>query len=161
MEKWKQLTRNNIHYFLVKLRAKKTLNTRNNYNAHVWIFLGNNSLRGIKHFPVQTSIESRSTCCTCRQLRRQMSNEENKKLYRTLLNDLRSNITAEQFRANDIAQLKGFSIWMTALPLAKEGYTLSISENFMIDINGNWNAFHLTTRVENHLQSIMPYPLIS
>jgi hypothetical protein len=58
------------------------------------------------------------------QLRRQISNKRNQRS-RTLLNDLRSNMTTEQIRANDIAQQKGSSIWLTALPLANEGYVLN------------------------------------
>ena len=39
-------------------------------------------------------------------------------------------MTEEQIRANDIAQLKGSSIWLTALPLVEEGYVLSKREFF-------------------------------
>ncbi len=39
-------------------------------------------------------------------------------------------MTEEQIRANDIAQLKGSSIWLTALLLVEEGYVLSKREFF-------------------------------
>ena len=34
-------------------------------------------------------------------------------------------MSSEQLRANDIAQMKGSSSWLTALPLKQEGYVLS------------------------------------
>jgi hypothetical protein len=50
--------------------------------------------------------------------------------YREQLQELRQRMTEEQIRANDIAQLKGSSIWLTALPLVEEGYVLSKREFF-------------------------------
>ena len=50
--------------------------------------------------------------------------------YREQLQELRQCMTEEQIRANDIAQLKGSSIWLTALPLVDEGYVLSKREFF-------------------------------
>lgn len=42
--------------------------------------------------------------------------------YQTQLEDLRCRVTDEEIRANDIAQMKGSSIWLTILPLNEEGY---------------------------------------
>ena len=39
-------------------------------------------------------------------------------------------MTPEQLRANDLAQLNGASIWLTALPLKEEGYVLNKREFF-------------------------------
>ncbi|XP_028417275.1 uncharacterized protein LOC114541674 [Dendronephthya gigantea] len=47
-----------------------------------------------------------------------------------LLQNLRSSMSEEQIRANDLAQLKGSSAWLTALPLAEEGYILTKREFF-------------------------------
>ncbi len=47
------------------------------------------------------------------------------KLHKDTLQDLRSRMTKEQIRANDIAQLKGASAWLTALPLKDEGFVLN------------------------------------
>ena len=55
---------------------------------------------------------------------------EKEERYRAQLEDLRSRMTFEQIRANDLAQVKGASIWLTALPLAREGYVLHKREFF-------------------------------
>ena len=46
------------------------------------------------------------------------------------LKDLRSRMTKEQLRSNDIAQMKGASAWLTALPLKEESYVLTKREFF-------------------------------
>ena len=43
---------------------------------------------------------------------------------------LRSNMNDEQIRANDLAQMKGSSSGLTALPLTNEGYVLTQHEFF-------------------------------
>ena len=45
-----------------------------------------------------------------------------------ILQDLRSRMTKEQIRGNDIAQLKGASSWLTSLPLKNEGFVLNKRE---------------------------------
>ena len=47
-----------------------------------------------------------------------------------LLTDLRSRMSIEQVRANDLTQLKGASAWLNALPLKDEGYRLTKREFF-------------------------------
>ena len=49
--------------------------------------------------------------------RRKIANQR-KARYKSLLDNLRSSIGEEQLRANDLAQQKGSSAWLTALPLA-------------------------------------------
>ena len=46
------------------------------------------------------------------------------------LEQLRAGMSSEQLRANDIAQMKGSSSWLTALPLKQEGYVLSKRQFF-------------------------------
>ena len=46
-----------------------------------------------------------------------------------ILNDLRTRMTKEQMRGNDVAQLKGASAWLTSLPL-EEGFVLNKREFF-------------------------------
>ena len=48
---------------------------------------------------------------------------------RTLTN-LRSRMTKEQLRGNDLAQMKGASAWLTSLPLIEEGYLSNKRESF-------------------------------
>ena len=47
-----------------------------------------------------------------------------------LLESLRSQMSKEQLRCNDVAQMKGASAWLTALPLAEEQFVLSKREFF-------------------------------
>ena len=44
-----------------------------------------------------------------------------------LLNELRGQMSEEEIRANDIAQMKGASAWLTSLPLKEEGFLLNKS----------------------------------
>ena len=46
------------------------------------------------------------------------------------LTSLRSKMTKEQLRGNDLAQMKGASAWLTSLPLKDEGYVLNKREFF-------------------------------
>ena len=46
------------------------------------------------------------------------------------LDEIRKNMTKEQLRANDLAQMKGASSWLNTLPLQDEGYTLNKREFF-------------------------------
>ena len=49
---------------------------------------------------------------------------------KALLSDIRSQMTKEQIRGNDLAQLKGASSWLTSLPLKEEGFSLNKREFF-------------------------------
>ena len=55
--------------------------------------------------------------------------EREERLQKTL-KDLRKNMSKEEIRANDIAQMKGASAWLTALPLQGEGFVLNKREFF-------------------------------
>ncbi|CAB4007253.1 Hypothetical predicted protein, partial [Paramuricea clavata] len=52
---------------------------------------------------------------------RRFVTDEKKERNKVQLELLRSTMSAEQIRANDLAQLKGSSIWLTALPLTDDG----------------------------------------
>ena len=54
--------------------------------------------------------------------------KERKERQEKLLAETRKSMTQEELRANDIAQKKGASSWLSALPLETEGYTLSKRE---------------------------------
>ena len=58
------------------------------------------------------------------EIRRRITGQRETR-YREQLEKLRQGMTEEQIPANDIAQLKGSSMWFTALPLVEEGYELS------------------------------------
>ena len=47
-----------------------------------------------------------------------------------ILKDLRTRMTKEQMRGNEVAQLKGASAWLTSLPLKEEGFVLNKREFF-------------------------------
>ena len=47
-----------------------------------------------------------------------------------ILKDLRTRMSKEQMRGNDVAQLKGASAWLTSLPLKEEGFILNKREFF-------------------------------
>ena len=59
--------------------------------------------------------------------RREIANQREAR-NKSLLQNLRSGMNDEQLRANDLAQQKGSSAWLTALPLANEGYVLTKRE---------------------------------
>ena len=50
---------------------------------------------------------------------------ERNELDKQILDSLRTKMTKEQVRANDLAQLKGASAWLNSLPLKEEGYNLN------------------------------------
>ena len=60
--------------------------------------------------------------------------------HKNKLQTLRSNMTPQQIRANDLAQMKGASAWLTSLPLEDEGFVLNKREFFgPITIRYRWN----------------------
>ena len=57
------------------------------------------------------------------------------------LDDLRSRMSMENVRANDLAQMKGASSWLTALPLKEEGYVLNKREFFdAVTLRYRWDV---------------------
>ena len=65
------------------------------------------------------------------------------------LGTLRSSMTPQQIRANDLSQLKGASAWLTSLPLKEEGFSLNKREFFdAITLRNRWNL----KRVPTHCQ---------
>jgi hypothetical protein len=58
------------------------------------------------------------------------------------LEELRQRMSVEQICANDAAQLKGSSIWLTTLPLVEERYVLSKREFF--------DTIHLMSGYSSH-----------
>ena len=65
----------------------------------------------------------------------------------TILKELRSKMSKEQVRANDLAQLKGASSWLTSLPLKSEGYVLNKREFFdALALRYRWRLKYLPTR---------------
>jgi len=70
-----------------------------------------------------------------KQVRKQRDEE-----HKQLLNQLRTTMTLHQIRANDLAQMKGASAWLTSLPLVDEGFVLNKREFFYaISIRYRWN----------------------
>ena len=60
------------------------------------------------------------------------------------LEDLRKNMSKEQLRANDVAQMKGASAWLTSLPLKDEGFMLNKREFFdAISLRYKWDLKRL------------------
>ena len=60
--------------------------------------------------------------------------------HKNKLQTLRSNMTPQQIRANDLAQMKGASAWLTSLPIEDEGFVLNKREFFdAITIRYRWN----------------------
>ena len=60
------------------------------------------------------------------------------------LHALRREMTADDLKANDIAQMKGSSSWITTLPLADENYDLNKREFYdAICIRYRWDVKHL------------------
>ena len=56
-------------------------------------------------------------------------------------------MSREQTRANDLAQLKGASAWLTTLPLKSEGYVLNKREFFdALALRYRWRLKYLPTR---------------
>ena len=66
-----------------------------------------------------------------------------------ILRELRSKMSQEQIRANDLAQLKGASAWLTSLPLKSEGYVLNKREFFdALALRYRWNLKYLPTKCQ-------------
>ena len=64
-----------------------------------------------------------------------------------MLEEVRKTMTKDQLRANDIAQLKGASAWLNALPLKDEGYDLNKREFFdAVQLRYRWDLKHLPLR---------------
>ena len=60
------------------------------------------------------------------------------------LKEIRSNMAKDQLRANDLAQMKGASAWLNALPLKDEGYTLNKREFFdAVSLRYRWRLKRL------------------
>ena len=61
-------------------------------------------------------------------------------VHKNKLQSLRSDMTPQQIRANDLAQMKGASAWLTSLPLEDEGFVLNKREFFdAISLRYRWN----------------------
>ena len=61
-------------------------------------------------------------------------------IHKSKLQSLRSDMTPQQIRANDLAQMKGASAWLTSLPLQDEGFVLNKREFFdAISLRYRWN----------------------
>ena len=78
-----------------------------------------------------------------REMRKKIESEIRKARdedHKSKLDNLRSNMTLMQKRANDLAQMKGASAWLTSLPLKDEGFVLNKREFFdAIAIRYRWN----------------------
>ena len=62
----------------------------------------------------------------------------------TTLENLRRQMTPQELKANDLAQAKGASNWLTTLPLISESFNLSKREFFdAIAVRYRWNMKHL------------------
>ena len=65
--------------------------------------------------------------------------KERKSNQEKLLEDLRTTMSKEELRANNLAQMKGASAWLNALPLEEEGYSLNKREFFdAISLRYRW-----------------------
>ena len=73
--------------------------------------------------------------------------KKNRKEYEEkVIEDLRKKMSKEQTRANDLAQMKGASAWLNALPLKVEGYTLNKREFFdAVALRYRWELRRLPT----------------
>ena len=66
-----------------------------------------------------------------------------------ILEDLRGKMSKKQTRANDLAQLKGASAWLTSLPLQSEGYVLNKREFYdALALRYRWHLKYLPTRCQ-------------
>ena len=73
-------------------------------------------------------------------------NKEKKQYQERLLTSLRSKMTKNQLRGNDVAQMKGASAWLTSLPLKDEGYVLNKREFFdSVSMRYRWDLKRLPT----------------
>ena len=64
-----------------------------------------------------------------KEIENQIKAEKNR-YQQAILADIRSRMTKEQIRGNDVAQMKGASAWLTSLPLKEEGFVLNKREFF-------------------------------
>ena len=64
-----------------------------------------------------------------REIEREIK-EARESTHKLKLERLRTTMTEEQLRANDLSQLKGASAWLTSLPLKDEGFVLNKREFF-------------------------------
>ena len=64
-----------------------------------------------------------------REIEREIK-ESRESTHKLKLERLRTTMTEEQLRANDLSQLKGASAWLTSLPLKDEGFVLNKREFF-------------------------------
>ena len=72
---------------------------------------------------------------------------ERNELDKQILDSLRTKMTKEQVRANDLAQLKGASAWLNSLPLKEEGYNLNKREFFdALALRYRWDMKRLPFR---------------
>ena len=73
--------------------------------------------------------------------------KKNRKEYEEkVIGDLRKKMSKEQTRANDLAQMKGASAWLNALPLKEEGYSLNKREFFdAVALRYRWELRRLPT----------------
>jgi len=61
-----------------------------------------------------------------------------------ILENLRREMTRQELKANDLAQAKGASNWLTTVPLKSENFNLSKREFFdAIAVRYRWNMKHL------------------
>lgn len=73
--------------------------------------------------------------------------KEREQCYATTLEDLRQRMPREKLRGNELAQMKGASAWLTALPLKEEGYVLSKREFFdAVMIRYMWEVKRLPSK---------------
>ena len=67
--------------------------------------------------------------------------------YAATLEDLKQRMSKEKLRGNEVAQMKGASAWLTALPLKEEGYVLSKREFFdAVMIRYMWEVKRLPSK---------------
>ena len=86
-----------------------------------------------------------------REIEREIKNGR-EQAHKEKLQALRANMSKEQLRANDLAQLKGASAWLTSLPLKEEGFVLNKREFFdAISLRYRWDLKRLPLKcICNH-----------
>ena len=78
-----------------------------------------------------------------RKIQKEIENAR-EEAHKKKLEDLRKNMSKEQLRANDVAQMKGASAWLTSLPLRDEGFVLNKREFFdAISLRYKWDLKRL------------------
>ena len=78
-----------------------------------------------------------------REIERNITTNKNEQ-YQQDLENIRRNMSKEELRANDLAQLKGGSSWLTSLPLKEEGFVLNKREFFdAVTIRYRWQLKRL------------------